>query len=363
MTFQLVHPETLPPDLLDDLLAQGWYRMRQAVFTCRYLLGRRGLHTAVWTRLPLRGYRFRKSLRRRLRRIEGRYAVRIHPWRMTEEHAELYRRYRAHVGGDRSDELEQVLQDESERDIFDSWEVEIRDVAGRLVAFSVFDRGRRSLESVLGVYDPDCARDGLGIATMLLEIRYGVEHGYHYHYAGYIVPGVPAFDYKRAVGGLEFYDPRADAWRPLSELDENQLPARQLQRALEQVCAGLAARGIPHQLCWHPPFRVVHMNGLQGRCMASPLFVDCGPGEGSELCLAVTYDPERGGYALEAFVRAEDLADRMGEGLAPDDGTPVETHLLVRVDRAGLTRDPQEVVAWVHRAWRAAERRRVERRA
>ncbi len=361
MTFQLVHPETLPPDVLDDLLAQGWYRMRQAVFTCRFLLGRRGLHTAVWTRLPLQGYRFRKSLRRRLRRIEERYDVRLQPWRMGPEHEALYRRYRVHVGGDRSDELDQVLHDESQRDIFDSWEVAIRDHDGQLVGFSVFDRGLNSLQSIVGVYDPDHARDGLGIASMLLEIRYGIEQGYAYHYAGYVVPGVPAFDYKREVGGLEYYDPRADDWRPLSELDEGQLPARQLRAAMDTVCQGLADSGIPHQLRCYPPFRIVHMNGLQGRCMASPLFVECGPGLGGELCLAVSFDPERGGFALEAYVRAEDLADRMGEGLAPDDGPPAETHLLVRMDRAGLTRDAHEVVAWVRRAWRAAERRRARR--
>ncbi len=358
MTFQLVHPESLPPDVLDDLLAQGWYRMRQAVFTCRYLLGRRGLYTAVWTRLPLDDYAFRKSLRRRMRKVEGRFQVSHQPWKMTAEHLELYRRYRQHVGGDRSDELDQVLHDESERNLFDSWEVSIREPDGRLVAFSVFDRGSESLQSIVGVYDPDHARQGLGIATMLFEVRYGLEHGYRYHYAGYVVPGVAAFDYKRELGELEYYDPTADAWLPLAELDELRLPARQLQAGLQQVAEGLSQAGIPHIIRCYPPFRIVYMNGLQGRCMSSPLFVECGPGMGGELCLAVTHDPERGGYALEAFVRAEDLSDRLAEGMAPEHGPPVEPHLLVRMDRAGWTRDPSEVVAWVRRAWRAAERRR-----
>lgn len=358
MTFQLVHPESLPPEVLDDLLAQGWYRMRQAVFTCRYLLGRRGLYTAVWTRLPLHGYTFDKAQRRRMRRVEERFTVQFLPWRQTPAHDALYRRYRQHVGGERSDELEEVLHDESERDLFDSWEVRVSEPDGRIVAFSVFDRGRHSLQSIVGVYDPDHTRYGLGIATMLLEVRYGVQQGFRYHYAGYVVPGVPAFDYKRELGPLEFYDPTVDAWREIGLLEPRTLPAERLQAELGRIAEQLTAAGIPNELRCYPPFRIVYMNGLQGRCMAAPLFLECGPGLGGDLCLAVTHDPDRGGFSLEAFLRAEDLADRLVDGMSPEEGPPAETHLLVRMDRAGWTRDPAEVLRWVRRAWRVAERRR-----
>lgn len=358
MTFQLVHPDNLPPDVLDDLLAQGWYRMRQAVFTCRYLLGRRGLYTAVWTRLPLQGHRFSKSHRRRLRKIEERFQVDIGPYRQTVEHERLYRRYREHVGGDRSDELSEVLHDDSERDLFDSWEVRITGAGGGLAAFSVFDRGHASLQSILGVYDPELSRFGLGIATMLLEVRYGIEQGYAYHYSGYVVPGVASFDYKREAGSLEYFEPRLGAWLPLDELEQDTLPAERLWSELGRVARAMAEAGVPHQLYCYPPFRIVHLNGLQGRCMASPLFLECGPGLGGELCLAVTHDPDRGGFSLEAFVRAEDLADRMVDGMSPEGGPPAESHLLVRMDRAGFTRDPQQVVRWVRRAERRVLRRR-----
>lgn len=359
MTFQLVHPDTLPPDVLDDLLAQGWYRMRQAVFTCRYLLGRRGLYTAVWTRLPLRGHVPGKAQRRRMRRIEERFRVEVRPWQLTDEHALLYRRYRQHVGGDRSDELEEVLHDDSARDIFDSMEVRISEPDGRIVAFSVFDRGRRSLQSIVGVYDPELGRFGLGIATMLFEVRYGADHGYEYHYAGYVVPGVESFEYKREAGALEFYDPRAAAWRPMDELEVDRLPATRLWSALQQVSDDLTAAGVPNTLRCYPPFRIVFMNGLQGRCLASPLFLECGPEPGADVCLAVTHDPDRGGYALEAYLRAEDLTDRLVDGMCPDDGPPAEPHLLVRMDRAGWTTDRGELVRWVRRAWRASARRGI----
>ena len=360
MTFQLLRPEILPPEALDALLASGWYRMRQSVFTCRYLLGRRGLHTAVWTRLPLRGYQFRPSLRRRMRRIHADLEVTTSSMPPGEEHEELYARYVDHVGGDRAETLHDVLYDDDQPGVlFQTRQIQVRH-QGRLVAYSFFDEGRDSLQSVIGVYDPAYARYGLGVGTMLLEVRYGLEHGYRYHYAGYVVPGVPAFDYKREVGPLQYYDPDTHAWRPLDALEDHHLPASRLRWGLDQVASRLRNQGIPCRLRCYPPYRVVYMNDLQDRCLSSPLFLECGRAVSDDVSLVVSHDPTAGTWAVEAYHRSRDLSELLGEAPAPDAGPPADLSLLVRLDRAGVTPSPDEAARWVARAlgrgpWRCVE--------
>jgi len=350
MTFQLLRPEILPPEGLDALLASGWYRMRQSVFTCRYLLGRRGLHTAIWTRLPLRGYRFKGALQRRLRRIDQRFQVEICSAEPTAEHEALYARYLAHVGGDRAETLHEVLYDDDEqRGLFHTRAIEVRD-GERLVAYSFFDEGRDSLQSVIGVYDPAMSRFGLGIGTMLLEIRYGMERGFRFHYAGYVVPGVSSFDYKREVGELEYYDPDDHAWHDLAGLDESQLPTTRMRLGLDRVATLLDQAEIPHDLRCYPPYRVVFMNELQDRCLSAPLFLECGRAAGNDVSLVVLYDPNAGTWSLDAYQRSRDLSELMGEVPGPDDGPPADLSLMVRLDRAGVSGSPEEIARWVERA-------------
>lgn len=360
MTFQLLRPEILPPEALDALLASGWYRMRQSVFTCRYLLGRRGLHTAVWTRLRLRGYDFKPSLRRRMRRIHRDFDVTLSDEGPTEEHELLYRTYVEHVGGDRAGTLHEVLFDDDEpRALFQTRQVQVRR-EGKLVAYSFFDQGRDSLQSVVGVYDPAIARYGMGIGTLLEEIRFGVDQGYRYHYAGYVVPGVTAFDYKRDVGELEYYDSVGHSWRALSGLDPQDLPAARLRAGLDDVARRLDGLGVPTRLRCYPPYRVVFMNDLQDRCLATPIFLECGRAASDDVSLLVAHDPIAGTWSVEAYQRSRDLSELMAEAPAPTEGPPADLSLLVRLDRAGVTESPDQAARWVARAlgrgpWRCVE--------
>ncbi len=362
MTFQLLRPEALSPDALDALLASGWYRMRQSVFTCRYLLGPRGLHSAVWTRLPLRGYAFRGSLKRRLRRMHQSFQVDIVDEGPGPEHEALYERYVDHVGGDRPESLRDVLFDEDVdgNPLFRTRQVRVRDASGTLVACSFFDEGREALQSVVGIYEPRLASYGLGLTTMLEEIRYGLAGGFRFHYSGYVVPGVAAFDYKRDVGDLQYYDPEQHVWRALSSLDVEALQAVRLRRGLEQVSARLSQIGVPHRLRCYPPYRVVFVNELQERCISSPLFLECGRAGDGNVSLVLTHDPSAGTWTLDACQRGRDLTELLGEAPGPDAGPKADLCLLVRVDRAGTTDSPDQAARWVGRAlgrgpWRCVD--------
>ncbi len=354
MTFRILFPKILEPERLDQLLASGWFRMRRSMFTTRYLLDDKGLHTAVWARLRLDGFEFRPGLARQMRRIERRYDVSVARARPGMEERQLYRRYVAHAQGERPDELGDVLgEDPSRISPFDTWQVSIRDPADgdRLVAFSLFDQGLLALQSIVGVYDPERSKDGLGFATLLFEIRHGIDNAFEFHYPGYVVQGVSAFDYKRRVGNLDYRDPLDRRWRPLSEMDPEALPDAQMRRALDAVIEPLKAAGVPATLRCYPPFQLIHVHAAEKRCLAEPLFVTCGPVAPGQPTVGVTYDPEVRHWAVDAWVPTRDLSSLLNLARVPAGGPPPEWHILSRTARIGVVDSAASAIRQVRRLW------------
>jgi arginyl-tRNA--protein-N-Asp/Glu arginylyltransferase len=323
VSIQFFHPDVLRPEELDAFLAAGWFRMRQSVFTCRFVLEGGDLHTAVWIRTALQGYRFKKSLRRVLSRNDRRFEVRIGPLVLDEEKEALYQRYRGAFSGDLAPTLVDGLYDDDQRDIFDTWQTEVRE-GGRLVAFSVFDRGRRAIESIMGIWDPGYRREGLGLYTMLLEVRYGRDEGFDVFYPGYVAPGCTAFDYKLRLDGVEYLDPHGGGWRPIEDMDEASLPSSVYRQRLGAVEAALEDLGVTFERRLYPLYRLVAVDERLTRCLDVPLFVECHPGRGEGVVLALTWSQEEETYSLLACIPIADLKDRFagrtarsGEGPRP----------------------------------------------
>ena len=56
-------PLSFPPARLDEYLAHGWRPMGQRIYTAHFaLLGDGRIYSTICTRLPLKDYRFSKSL-------------------------------------------------------------------------------------------------------------------------------------------------------------------------------------------------------------------------------------------------------------------------------------------------------------
>ncbi len=349
MYIQMVHPPALLPEQLDACLEQGWYRMVQSVFTCRFVLMGGDLHSAIWIRLPLDGFTFRKSLRKLMSRNRRRFSVRCDPAQLTEEKESLYQRYRAVFHGDLSPSLHEALYGDDERDIFDTREFTIWD-EDKLVGFSFFDVGLESMQSVMGIYDPDYARHSLGFFTMLMEVDWGIAHGLRYFYPGYIAPGYPAFDYKLRVGGaLEFYNHSSQSWHPLDAMKADMLPAARLKRGLEVITEALEEAGVEASLRLYPPYRVASLDPRLSQCLQQPLFVECHPKRGGAFCLLVTYDYEDNGYTLELCLRYADLTEQLGSPTASEDGPRLCMHLLQRVMELGEARSARAIASAVTR--------------
>lgn len=326
-----VDPQALSPDDLDRWLARGWYRMGQSLFTARYVVFDDVLRAAIWTRLDLKGYRFRKSLRRVLNRVDTNFRTEIRPYTLDAEHEALYQRYRAIARGERSPSLHDFLHGDSDRDLFDTWEVAVYH-GQRLVAFSWFDLGRHSLQSLIGVYDPDFSRHSLGFFTMLAEIRHGLETGRRWFYPGYVLPGDPSMDYKLRAGEMEFLDPEFDRWRPWPEFATYELPTSRLQRGLEAILDELSTRGVPARQRLITWFDVAARQPALASCLSEPLVVECWPDRGDATRLMACYDVDRRQWNLVRCLRAEARrVDRNGCVIDHDTGL----ELWVVVERYG----------------------------
>ena len=342
MHIEMHHPERLEPEALDRYLEQGWYRMVQSIFTCRFVMMGGDLHSALWTRLDLSGYTFRKGLRKLMRRNARRFTIHCAPAQLDSEVEDLFQRYRVHFRGELSDSLQDSLYGESGRVIYNTWRFSIRD-GDRLIAASFFDLGQDSMQSVIGIYDPDYARYSLGFTTMLLEIKFGLQGGLRYFYPGYVSPGYPAFDYKLRVGANDRYDPENDTRQPWSTVVPATLPAARIKEALTRVQDKLDRIGVSNTLRMYPPYRVASLDRRLELCLKQPLFVECHPSRRDSFCMLITYDFLTQNFQLELCLRYADISDQLGIPEMKSGGPKPCLELLQGVMRLGEARSAEAI--------------------
>jgi len=249
-------PNQILPEKLDEYLAKGWYRMGQTIFTTHFLFFHRNLYSAIWTRLPLKGYKFRKRLRKIMNRNQRRFQTVIRPADLNAEKEALFQAYKKNFPEFQSPTLADYLGEGRSGNIFNSMEACVYD-GDRLAAFSIFDLGANSMASIVGVYSPDYQSFSLGFYTLLLEIAFGLENGFEFYYPGYIVPGRPKFDYKRRIGTpdeVEFFDLRTSEWLPLIYLNEQEIPVNKITRKLGKVHTELRTVDILSQMLYYPSY-------------------------------------------------------------------------------------------------------------
>jgi arginine-tRNA-protein transferase len=313
------------------------------MMTCRVVLFDGSLRTALWTRLPLEGYVFSKSSRKLLSRNRRRFRVEVRDVVVDEQREDLYQRYRTAARGDRSPTLEDFLYGDADPlDLFYTREIDIWD-GDRLVAFSWFDVGEQTAQSLMGVYDPELSRHSLGFMTMLLEIEEASRAGVKFYYPGYVLPGEPAMDYKLRIGAVEWHDPNTDRWRPWSEVGAHELCEARMRRTLRIASEALAAEGVRSVLRMYPMFEAPAWHDQLRACLDAPLVLVCDPRPFARRQLLVTYDLERDAYVVLRCSRASAVAVTTGG----DVGRPIELWLVD--ERLGLHATADEAAREVAR--------------
>jgi arginine-tRNA-protein transferase len=198
---------------MDGMLARGYYRMQQSFFTTHFVETEAGLPAqVVWARVCLSGFRANARLTK-LQKLNRGLSLQLHDARITSEAEALYARYRSSIDFDGWDSIATCLLGASQHDYFPGrmWEVRAGE---KLVGVGYFDEGVTSCAGILNFYDPAFARHSLGLWLFLEGVRYAAERGKRHFYPGYLVMGMPKFDYKLLAGRerTELFEPASRRW-------------------------------------------------------------------------------------------------------------------------------------------------------
>ena len=289
MFTEIHYPEFLPHRKLDEYLDQGWFRMGQMIFTCRFLCFDGKLYTAVWTRLALKDYSFRKSLRKIFKKNNERFRIVIRRAEFNAEKENLYNIHRQRFDGYVSTNLRKSLFGDADYNIYDTWETCIYD-GDQLVGASFFDLGNDSIASIMGLFHPDYNKYSLGFYTMLLEIDFGLKNQAAYYYPGYVVPGYDKFDYKLRVGDTDYFDPDIGEWKPYATLKEQELSHQILNQKLTELQKYFQERNIESNVLLYPLYERVLFGYEYKDFIHYPLFLSCYHKEDNYRLLLIEYD-------------------------------------------------------------------------
>ncbi len=295
---------------LDDYLAGGWYRMGQSVFTCHFLFFEGNLYSPIWTRISLRGYHFRKTLRRLLSSNGRMFQVVVRQANIDEEKEELYSLYRLNFKGNLPLTLIDSMNDGSDVNVFNTKETAIYD-GDTLIAFSFFDLGKSAIASIKGIYHPDYASHSLGLYTMLLEMKYGIEQGFEHFYPGYIVPGYSRFDYKLRIGfpsEIEYFDVQTKSWEPYRDFNLESSPVKKIMKKLAKITHSKLLNQVELEVLFYPAYEANIFGYDLEPYLESPLFINCFKDLFDEPRFIVFYDIWKESYVFCHCLTKEDFS-------------------------------------------------------
>ena len=274
MYTEMHRPNILSSTKLDEYLARGWFRMGQMIFTCHFLYFDERLYSAVWLRLNIENFKFKKRHRKLLRNNQEQFRTVVQQIQLNAEKEELYQRYKVRLGGYVPASLKESLMDNSTRNIYNTYECCVYD-GDKLIAASFFDIGSNSIASIKAIYDLEYSKHSLGFYTMLVEMQAGKMTNKQFYYPGYFVPGYEKFDYKLRIGNVDFYDFYTENWKSIDEFVKSELPYEKLKSKLDEMQAQLFKAGIHTILLSYPLYDKKYIGLSNRRSFHHPILLLC----------------------------------------------------------------------------------------
>lgn len=214
---------------LDYALADGYFRMGNDIFTTNEVFvgnyGKSAIYDPVfWLRLNLKKAKETATTKRIRKKCAG-FTFKIEPAEITNEIESLYSHYLSSVNFDGYPSCKDCIPSLHEpEDVFDTYMIKIFD-QDLLIAVGFFDRGEKSLMSVLHFYHPNYKRFSLGKFLMLLTMDFAKEAQMDYVYPGYITINGTKMDYKvfPQVEAMEVFLTKENTWAPLENYPKTEL--------------------------------------------------------------------------------------------------------------------------------------------
>jgi arginine-tRNA-protein transferase len=348
-------PKALTKRRLDALLSQGWVRFGAVLFESdvAYLDG--DVYPVVHIRADLRKHGFTPNQRKLLSRSRRRFRTEIGLPDIDARREALYAAQKPRFKGFMFDTLAEFVRPALGSAVFDTRELRVWD-EDRLVAVSYFDLGVSSHSSLLALHDPEYADHSLGTYTLLEEIDAAKGAGFSRFYPGYVVRDHGCFDYKLRIGALSYLS-ATGRWKDIARLSREFFPIDLLRLRLSTHSAVLAQHDIRAQVVANPYFAMWQITSDR-RLIASPVYLDCGPAEGSVRTLVV---PQMDGLGVEVVLASPTHRyDHLVEGTySKGYFGPLKTSAPMMRARLSLetTMDPDRVVHAVQlmAQWRGPE--------
>lgn len=214
---------------LDFGLGMGYFRMGKDLFTTNQVYvgdyGNSGQYDPVfWLRLNLKKAKETNTTKRIRKKCSG-FTFKIEPAEITNEIESLYSHYLSSVNFDGYPSCKDCIPSLHEpEDVFDTYMIKIFD-QNQLIAVGFFDRGEKSLMSVLHFYHPNYKRFSLGKFLMLLTMDFAKDANMDFVYPGYITINGTKMDYKvfPQVEAMEVFLSKDNNWAPLENHPKKEL--------------------------------------------------------------------------------------------------------------------------------------------
>lgn len=201
---------TVYPEFYDELLSQGWRHFGENFFRYNVMEHEGKLDYVLPLRIRVGDFELSKSQRRIFRKNTD-ISCEVRKLEFRSETQALFEAHRRRFTENVPESLAVFLGADTANFPLTCMELHCR-IEGRLVAASFFDLGYHSISSIYGIFDPLFSERSLGVFTLLQELQWAKDHGFHYLYHGYstVRPGI--YEYKKRFSALEFYDWERDQW-------------------------------------------------------------------------------------------------------------------------------------------------------
>jgi leucyl-tRNA---protein transferase len=223
---EFIYPDSHKPAMIDDLLALGWFRMGQSIFTTNYVLFDQKVYRTIWLRLCLKNHE-RTSTYHKLVKRNKHFRVELKKILIDKNHELLFELYREAMPFQTSTSLHDLMYcfGMKTEDVFNTYEINVYD-GNNLIACSYFDVGKKSAEGISAYYNPDYKNYSLGKYLIYLQIEICIANRLDYFYPGYFVPQYPHLDYKLSIGSnyLDYFDTENNIWHPIRDYEQQGIP-------------------------------------------------------------------------------------------------------------------------------------------
>ncbi len=223
---QFIYPTAHEPKVLDQMLAIGWFRMGQSLFTTNFVTFQHRIYRTIWLRNRLKDYVHTKTYHN-LRKRNKHFRIELKKIEINSAHEQLYKIYKDAMPFQVSYSVQDLMHcfATKKEDVFNTYEINLYDQE-KLIACSYFDVGHKSAEGISSYYHPDYKNHSLGKYLIYLQIDICLENKLDFFYPGYFVPSYAHLDYKLSIGAscLEFIDTEDLIWYDISEYKDQGIP-------------------------------------------------------------------------------------------------------------------------------------------